>query len=136
MRLRLPRPSRRREVAPEPEPALDFAAEQAAFLENSWQQRVGWREAGDFTPDGRQVIRAGGWHHVLGDEQAEPRWRGNYGRPYAFRMLEDGRTVETTDLWDQGEIPPQFRDALPDNAEVIPAEQPGSVLRFSDWEGR
>jgi hypothetical protein len=136
VRLRPRRFSRASTATPEPDPDLDYDAEQAAFLVSFWEEKVAWRKAGDVTPDGRPVIRAGGFHHILGDERAEPAWRGNCGRRYAFEMLDDGRTVETTDLWDQGEIPPQFRDALPDNAEVIPAEQPGSVLRFSDWEGR
>lgn len=63
--------------------------------------------------DSSRVVRRDGFHYVIGDSNSA--FPGNYGRRYEIRFL-DGRVVETSNLWNQGEIPPRFRDRLPDNA--------------------
>jgi hypothetical protein len=58
-------------------------------------------------------------HYHIGDEKADgPKdWRGHAGHPFRI-TFNDGRVVETTNLWAQGEIPEHFRDRLPPNAKV------------------
>lgn len=59
----------------------------------------------------------------------EPQMRGHSGRLFRIRFREDGRVVETRNLWHQGKIPPPWREQLPDNAEFIKApERPASRL--------
>ena len=41
---------------------------------------------------------------------------GHSGRRFWIKYL-DGRTITTNNLWYQGEIPEEYRSALPDNAE-------------------
>ena len=68
----------------------------------------------------RRVI-VNGQHHRLGIDNVGP-FRGFGGR--AFRIqFQDGRIVETSNLWHQGEIPEKFREWLPDNATFIPANE-------------
>lgn len=64
-----------------------------------------------------QVIIAGK-HYVIGEEnqQGNRRWRGYGGSPWMVRF-HDGRSIRSTNLWFQGEIPERFRERMPDNAE-------------------
>lgn len=50
-------------------------------------------------------------------------WRGFGGSKFKVKM-NDGRVFETTNLWCQGHITPQWKDKLPDNAEFIYDNQP------------
>lgn len=62
-----------------------------------------------------------GMSHTIGDEDAEPRsglMRGCGGSRFVIAFF-DGRKVETTNLWNQGEIPAHFRERLPDNASFV-----------------
>lgn len=77
-----------------------------------------WHEAIALAADPRSV-RLDGVHRFIGDEGAAS--RGHYGARFVVTFL-DGRTVTTSNLWHQGEIPARFRDRLPDNAaSVVPA---------------
>lgn len=87
------------------------------FLAQFWDEKVAWRANGDRAAEGEQVIRAGGEHYVVGPED-KPGLRGFYGDPFAFR-LNGGELVHTTNLRHQGEIPPEYVDQLPDNAEQV-----------------
>ena len=40
------------------------------------------------------------------------------GRRYKFRM-NDGRELESNDVWTAGTIPPEWRDDMPDNAVIM-----------------
>jgi len=46
---------------------------------------------------------------------------GCAGRRFWIRFF-DGRTITTNNLWCQGEIPEEFREELPDNAEFYTPE--------------
>ena len=62
--------------------------------------------------DEKRVIIAG-QHYMIGLDSSRPKGFG--GRRFAIHF-NDGRTVETCNLWFLGEIPKQFRAWLPDNA--------------------
>ena len=66
------------------------------------------------------VARIDGRHYRIGREDAPipPEARGFGGSKFTIRFF-DGRVVETTNLWTQGEIPIRFRGRLPDNAEFV-----------------
>ena len=88
-----------------------LAAEQLCFTCDFWLGYVARR-------DEANVVRLGGRHYILGDENASPTMRGSYGRRHLIRF-SDGRTAETGNLWHQGTIPDHFRDRLPDNAVAM-----------------
>ena len=60
------------------------------------------------------------WHFVVGDEEALPK-RGP-GRGFDGRRVRvhfrDGRQVESTNLWSQGEIPDHWRNRFAPNATL------------------
>lgn len=55
--------------------------------------------------------------------RAEESFLGHGGRLFKIKMLSDGQIVETNDLWYQGEIPQEYRDRFPDNAEFVKEER-------------
>lgn len=66
--------------------------------------------------DQPNVARIGASHYIINPEDAGPHMRGCGGSEH-FIVFTDGRRVRSTNVWVQGEIPPLFRDRLPDNAE-------------------
>lgn len=87
------------------------------------------------------MVRVNGIHYVIGDEHlAKPgdtKWspfmhrkemRGHGGRKFVIHF-HDGRIVETTNLWCQGDIPAQFRDRLPDNATFLNSDERGKATQ-------
>jgi hypothetical protein len=90
---------------------------------NFWLKKVRWHENGDRDDDGRQVIRIGGRHFVIGEEPTERALRsgacGFGGRLFTFRLVADGTVIRSRNVWTQGEIPDEFLDALPDNAKGV-----------------
>lgn len=78
-----------------------------------------WNRARAFARDEPQrSVRIRGNHYTIWPEN-DTGARGFGGRPFTIRFLSDGHTVRTTNLWYQGAIPAQYREALPDNAEFI-----------------
>lgn len=77
--------------------------------ENYWNQQLA---------DRSKAIVVDGVHYRIG--------RGNGGgfggRKFVIKYLASGEVVETHDLWYQGQIPPMFREQLPDTAEFVPQE--------------
>ena len=62
-----------------------------------------------------------GKHYTIAPEYGTSPYsdfRGCAGRQFTIRF-HDGRTVTTTNLWSQGEIPQHFRSRFPDNAQFI-----------------
>jgi hypothetical protein len=59
-------------------------------------------------------VRVNGHHYWIGDEQ-DKGMRGYNGKLFVLKF-KDGRIVRTTNLWNQGQIPKQFKSRLPDNA--------------------
>lgn len=91
--------------------------------ETYWKQLIEQREQPSH-------VRVNGSHYFIGPERpTTPRQqRGTRGDRYTIKF-QDGRQVVTTNLWQQGPIPAQFREQLPDNAEFIKSE--GSDARLS-----
>ncbi|KKL18200.1 hypothetical protein LCGC14_2477900 [marine sediment metagenome] len=58
-----------------------------------------------------------GKHYVVGreDQSGSDQGRG-FGGAYFSIVTDDGRTIETTNLWHQGTVPGHFRHVLADNA--------------------
>ncbi len=83
--------------------------------------------------ENRRVIVAG-QHYMIGLDSSRPKGFG--GRKFAIHF-NDGRKVETCNLWFQGEIPEQFRAWFPDNAEFIPNTKAGMKMYdffdIEDW---
>jgi hypothetical protein len=119
---------------PTREAAEAEALQVASLALRFWDELVAYREAGDVYPgprrdlSGRPIVRAGGVHYVIGPEP--PRDRNGHlirdgglgfgGSEFRFRMLADGQEIVSHNVWYQGRIPSDYRDRLPDNAEVIP----------------
>jgi len=61
----------------------------------------------------RQVI-VDNIHYMIGKQNTSG-FKGFGGREFIIQFF-DGRIVETSNLWHQGEIPERFRSMLPDNA--------------------
>lgn len=77
------------------------------FTCDFWQEKVEMK-------DRAEVARIDGKHFIVGPEDAGP-FRGFGGAKFRI-AFDDGRRLVTTNLWFQGEIPPNFREKLPDNA--------------------
>lgn len=104
------------------------AAEQVIYdlVQRAREIWDGWVAAGEHDIRGNQVIRCG---HTLYTVQPRPpdtyprAYWGFAGRHWRFRMLSTGQVVDTENLFFQGDIPTDYRDRLPDNAEQLPALQ-------------
>lgn len=87
-----------------------------------WQGLVRHVARGDRDEHGRQVVRCEGTHYIVGAEPAKGASRdglGFGGHRWHFR-LRSGEEIVSHNLWRQGRIPAEYRDLLPDNAEMIP----------------
>jgi hypothetical protein len=104
--------------------------EPESYVENScftcsfWLKKINLPEE----DEARRVI-VDGQHYRLGSVHSGP-FRGFGGREFTV-LFHDGRVVETSCLWHQGEIPEEFRKWLPDNAIFVPVETV-PVLNASD----
>lgn len=88
----------------------------ACFNWECWNQ-IAERDRG---VDAARAVVVNGTHYYLGDEneRGPSRFRGFGGNRFVIRFL-DGRTVTSTNLWHQGEVPQEFAEQLPDNAEFV-----------------
>lgn len=69
--------------------------------------------------DGQERVRIDGKHYIIGEETDAPKnYRGFSGEKFVIRF-HDGREVTTTNLWGNGDIPPHFRERMPDNAVFV-----------------
>lgn len=100
-----------------------------------WCEKVRWAETGlatdraedrlpprfgsstGYDAAGRTVVRVNANHYVIQPERGDTPLHclGFSGQRFVIEF-HDGRRVESTNLWHQGEIPERFRDRLPDNA--------------------
>ena len=63
-----------------------------------------------------------GTHYYIEDENSNSAFRGFGGAKFIIQY-NDGRVVKTTNLWCQGEVPPEWRDKFPDNAKFLPEKK-------------
>lgn len=74
-----------------------------------WQEYVAKKHRLD-------IARICGSHFVIANEFPPPgSMRGHAGAKFKI-LFDDGREVDTTNLWAQGTIPDEFKDELPNNA--------------------
>lgn len=68
--------------------------------------------------DHPSAVRVGDRHYWVGSVgfSDRPSWGRGFGGTRFVIEFFDGRRVETSDLLHQGEIPPHFRERMPDNA--------------------
>lgn len=59
-----------------------------------------------------------GRHYILCKSIQDKSCSGYYGYKFKIRF-KDGYVTECDNLWQQGQIPDNFRDLMPDNAEFI-----------------
>lgn len=85
------------------------AERSAEFGRQFWNEKIAIK-------DDPRVARVSGTHYQIGDENAKG-MRG-FGGARAIIRFHDGRVVESSNLWTQGQIPLAYRDQLPDNAEL------------------
>ena len=71
-----------------------------------------WEDKVIHSPSNRAIID--GHHYVASSGNGG----GMGGRKFKIKF-NDGREIETTNLWSQGDIPKHFRDRLPDDAEFM-----------------
>ncbi|RSS32568.1 hypothetical protein [Streptomyces sp. WAC08241] len=108
-----------------------------------WNEKVTWAANGDTvpsrtpgSPDDR-VARARGLHYVIRpmDHTTPAQYLGFGGRLFTFQFA-DGSTVTSNNVMCQGEIPTHWRNRLPDNAVIVPAEQRTGAIPFGPTEGQ
>lgn len=107
-----------------------------------WREKTTWAANGDTVPSRMpgcpddRVARAGGWHYVIRpmDHTTPPQYLGFGGRHFTFRFT-DGQEISSNNVMCQGEIPTHWRDRLPDNAVIVPAEPRPTTIPFGPTEG-
>lgn len=77
-----------------------------------------------------RIVRVKGVQYRIGEKTSAPdHCKGFGGSRYKIKFF-DGRKEESTNLWCNGDIPPHFRDRMPDNAEFVKAD-PEQSSRFA-----
>lgn len=73
----------------------------------------------DTDKDKERFAVIAGHHYIIADEPSSPvAMRGFSGHRFIIKF-NDGRVVETTNLWHQGEITPYWRNKMTDNAVFL-----------------
>jgi len=83
------------------------------FTCNFWMEKVRWREQDDPSC----LVTDQHWHYRIEPDESASWFRGFGGQRFTV-SFNDGRKVETRNLWCQGEIPERFREALPPNGSL------------------
>ncbi|NIN67223.1 MAG: hypothetical protein GTO63_21490 [Anaerolineae bacterium] len=91
------------------ERAIALVERTACFTCTFWLEKVEVK-------DDKRSVRVNGTHYFIGPENAGEVGRGFGGSKFRI-AFHDGRRVESTNLWCQGNIPELWREQLPDNAQ-------------------
>lgn len=89
----------------------ELIASNICFFCNFW---IGWVKKKNQS----NIARINGSHYVVGSDNPKAYFKGFGGRKFIIEF-DDGRIVETKNLWHQGYIPDHFKEQLPDNAVFI-----------------
>ena len=73
-----------------------------------------WNEQVD-NKDDPKIVRIDGVQYRIGSKNQDS-FRGYSGREFRIKLF-NGDIIETTNLWHNGDIPEEFKELLPDNAE-------------------
>ncbi|MCL2255977.1 MAG: hypothetical protein FWC11_03865, partial [Firmicutes bacterium] len=68
--------------------------------------------------DNPMVARINSCHYFIQPDDPTAAFQGYGGQLHKIKFF-DGRIIETKNLWSQGQIPTEYRDVLPNNAEFI-----------------
>ena len=68
--------------------------------------------------DDPSSVRVQGRLYTVGDEDAPEIPRGSYGAE-RYILRDGGHVIQTTNLWEIGPIPEDYKDQLADNAEFL-----------------
>ncbi len=100
--------------------------ENTCFTCSFWLKKINLPEE----DEARRVI-VNSQHYRIGSVHSGP-FKGFGGRRFTI-VFHDGRVVETSCLWHQGEIPKKFKGRLLDNAIFLPVETaPAPIVSDSD----
>ena len=81
-------------------------------INNYWTELL----ARDAKRPNHSVAIIDGHHYIIEDENSSDQFRGFGGDKFTI-TFKDGKVVNTTNLWYQGEIPEECRHLYPDNAD-------------------
>ena len=87
-----------------------------------WEEKVDWKNAGDITKKGNICARVNGHHYVIGHEKMPLSKKGCGGAKFVFFFTSGpyaGRAFQSTNVWKQGKIDPDYLPMLPDNAIML-----------------
>ena len=85
---------------------------QMCFGCNFWREKI----EQDAQQPPHKVAIIDGVHYYIDDENVVSKFRGFDGNKFEIHF-NDGTKVTTTNLWCQGDIPPEWRQHFPDNAK-------------------
>jgi len=89
-----------------------------------WEEKV--RLHDEYT-----VIADGDRYHLTPSNSGAG-WKG-FGGATFYVHFHDGRKIQCSNVWHQGEVPPNFKERLPDNAKFIPMkdiEDPSIFINY------
>lgn len=84
------------------------------FMERFWIDKV---KAIKLQPNRFPIIN-GNLYFIDKEHNAESSFRGFGGREFKIRFLI-GKQITTTNLWDNGKVPDNHKEQLPDNAIFV-----------------
>ena len=84
------------------------------FTKDFWNQKVARKK------DPNQVVINGQVYYIANENAAGER---GFGGAVHYIKFFDGREVRTTNLWANGEMPEEYREKLPDNANWMTKEE-------------
>lgn len=84
------------------------------FIDHFWEMHL----QHDASLPPHTAVIVDGHHYLIGDEDSTSQFRGFAGAKFCI-LFNDGFYTESTNLWHQGEIDPEWRDKFPDNAKFI-----------------
>ena len=77
-----------------------------------------WTERVALDQNNPDAVVAAGKHYIIGPEQPSYQGGRGFGGSHFRIFFQDGRVVDSTNLWMQGTIPESFRALMPDNARL------------------
>ena len=66
----------------------------------------------------KKIIVEGSAYHISKDTPGDY-FKGHGGRRFVIRYLATGEEVVSHNLWHDGDVPPNFKEKLPDTAEFV-----------------
>lgn len=90
----------------------EYIKSRECFLCHFWRAKIGRNRVVALSPNGTRDC------YFIGKQTKPGNFNGFGGQWWTIRF-DDGREVETCDLWHEGTIPERFHDRLPINAVLL-----------------